>query len=292
MGFLVLALGGWLLLSSPPTHPPPSLEESEHKDGKNRGPGVTAASQGTPKPLAQPTLRSPSVNEDRAGAIHGSVRNAAILPEHTVWVQATCGRRTLVDTEGDFFLYGNAGECTLQAMRRHGALTIWGDLVTIQVVQDGEHEVQLSIPDWKPAGLGISLREDEYGIRIGRVFPGSPAEKYGLKTGDVILEIDGVATADLSTHEFIEFGVGPEGTEVELLVATDDDEHAITLTRGLVESPNRHPSHEVTGNVLVDELPDGSLEVIRIPDGLSEEEMDEFLEDHPIRRTIPAPSDE
>jgi C-terminal processing protease CtpA/Prc len=215
-----------------------------------------------------------------------------MLPERTVWVEATCGRRALVDEDGDFFLYGRPGECSLKAMRRQGLLTIWGDPITVTVEKNGEHEVQLSVPDWKPAGLGISLEEDEFGIRIARVHPRSPAEKYGLKTGDIILEIDGVSAADLSTHEFVEFGVGPEGTDVDLLVATDDGEHAITLTRGFVEGSDSHHTHEVTGNVHVEELEDGSLEVTRIPEGLSEEEVEDFLQNHPIRRTIPAPTDE
>jgi hypothetical protein len=289
-GILAAALAWWFLQPVETSGTTPSPERTRPRDPQPAGSFSRSSAEPGPALSAGPALRSPPVNQAQAGAISGNVRNAAMLPERTVWVEATCGRRALIDEDGDFFLYGRPGECSLKAMRRQGLLTIWGDPITVTVEKNGEHEVQLSVPDWKPAGLGISLEEDEFGIRIARVHPRSPAEKYGLKTGDIILEIDGVSAADLSTHEFVEFGVGPEGTDVDLLVATDDGEHAITLTRGFVEGSD--PRHEVTGNVHVEELEDGSLEVTRIPEGLSEEEVEDFLQNHPIRRSIPAPTDE
>lgn len=43
------------------------------------------------------------------------------------------------------------------------------------------------------AFLGIEMEEEERGVRIASVVPGSPAEQAGMKPGDLLVEIDGRA---------------------------------------------------------------------------------------------------
>src|ERR1700685_713760 len=52
----------------------------------------------------------------------------------------------------------------------------------------------------KPNGsIGIRVAKDETkGINIQEVIAGSPAEKAGLKTGDVVLKLDGKEVGDLT----------------------------------------------------------------------------------------------
>jgi carboxyl-terminal processing protease len=65
-------------------------------------------------------------------------------------------------------------------------------------------------------GVGLSVVEVKRGLRVADVFKGSPAGAAGIKTGDVIVSVNGKSIAgqssDLSTASI----KGPAGTEVTL----------------------------------------------------------------------------
>jgi len=66
------------------------------------------------------------------------------------------------------------------------------------------------------SGIGLSVEQAKPGLRIDRVFPDSPAEKAGLKAGDVIVSVDGESIAGKSSAFSTEKIKGPEGTEVTI----------------------------------------------------------------------------
>ena len=61
------------------------------------------------------------------------------------------------------------------------------------------------------------------------VFHDSPADKAGLRTGDVLLEVDGVPAAGSSLNDVIERIRGESGTPVELTVRAGEDGTPRTL---------------------------------------------------------------
>ena len=68
-------------------------------------------------------------------------------------------------------------------------------------------------------GLGISVT-----VRFGKVtvvsppFPGSPAEKVGLRVGDMITLVDGKSTQGLDINEVVSRLKGPRGTPVQVTI--------------------------------------------------------------------------
>jgi len=66
------------------------------------------------------------------------------------------------------------------------------------------------------------------GALITDVYPGGPADKSGLLSGDVILEVNGRRIEDPDAFEY-RFSTQPVGEEIELYVARDGDAVVITL---------------------------------------------------------------
>jgi len=85
------------------------------------------------------------------------------------------------------------------------------------------------------AGLGLSIREHPYGIRVDDVGPDGAAAQAGIERGDVIVEIDGIETVDLDPSEFVRLGTGPEGSFVEVVVDRDGEELHALLDRRTME---------------------------------------------------------
>jgi carboxyl-terminal processing protease len=67
------------------------------------------------------------------------------------------------------------------------------------------------------SGVGMTVGElDQNGLRVGSVFNGSPADRAGLKAGDVIVSVDGESILGQSVDLVVARIKGPEGTEVTL----------------------------------------------------------------------------
>ncbi|EIJ80363.1 carboxyl-terminal processing protease [Bacillus methanolicus PB1] len=65
-------------------------------------------------------------------------------------------------------------------------------------------------------GIGVMLEEDPKGVKILAVYPGSPAERAGIQTGDVITNINGQSLAGESVQTAISYLSREEKTSVTL----------------------------------------------------------------------------
>jgi len=64
------------------------------------------------------------------------------------------------------------------------------------------------------SGIGLSVSRVERGLRVGRVFPRSPAERAGIEVGDTIVSVNGESIAGEPSEVATAKIKGPEGTEV------------------------------------------------------------------------------
>jgi carboxyl-terminal processing protease len=86
-------------------------------------------------------------------------------------------------------------------------------------------------------GVGMTVEEVDRGLRVLTVYDGSPADRGGLKPGDVITHVDGKSIAGASSEESTTRIKGPAGSEVKLTVRTKGDTRVLTLKRAEVEIP-------------------------------------------------------
>ena len=115
----------------------------------------------------------------------------------------------------------------------------------------------------------------EVGMRDGRItivapFPDTPAERAGIRPGDVILEIDGDSTRDITLIEAVARIRGQKGTKVKLLVQhlSAQEPELLEITRGVI------PLESVRFSMLDGQI--GHLRILNFT-GTTNEELKEAL---------------
>ncbi|MBE0616495.1 MAG: S41 family peptidase, partial [Proteobacteria bacterium] len=95
-------------------------------------------------------------------------------------------------------------------------------------------------------GVGAELRMKDGHVTIVAPMDNSPAQKAGIRPGDVILKVDGKDIAGLPLEEVVKGILGPAGTQVTLTLETPSRNRVrdVTLTRAHITV------HNVTWHVL------------------------------------------
>lgn len=86
------------------------------------------------------------------------------------------------------------------------------------------------------SGVGIELVQKNNLLTVVAPLSDSPAEKAGIKAGDVILQVDGTRTSDIGFNETITRIRGQVGTNVTLIIQRADAVDPITfqITRSII----------------------------------------------------------
>jgi carboxyl-terminal processing protease len=78
-------------------------------------------------------------------------------------------------------------------------------------------------------GIGAELGMKDKNIIVIAPLEGSPAEKTGIRAGDIILKVDGTLTSSWSLSQTVEKIRGPKGTEVVLQILHKDNNTPKTI---------------------------------------------------------------
>lgn len=73
-------------------------------------------------------------------------------------------------------------------------------------------------------------------VTIVNVYQDSPAEKAGLKAGDILEKVDDHEVGDEELDTIVSWIKGEKGTEVTLYVLRDGKEETLTATRDTIEA--------------------------------------------------------
>lgn len=98
--------------------------------------------------------------------------------------------------------------------------------------------------DMRFYGIGIHIEVESEGVRVVSVISGSPAEKAGLKSGDLIVSADGQSLVGLPSDSVIALIRGPEGSTVQIRVQRETETRDFNVMRKAITEPT------ITGEVL------------------------------------------
>lgn len=169
-------------------------------------------------------------------AVSGLVRATEGIADGRIRVLG-CGHRTRVDQDGGFFIEVDPEPCTLRAMRQDGAFMLSSPPVEVDPTSGDEVILDMNLPPWRAAGVGVSLEESDAGFVITRVVEGGPASRAGLRRGDMVVALDDLDAAALDMRSFIDLALGREGTEVTYHVLRGDQEVPLTILREPIDEP-------------------------------------------------------
>jgi carboxyl-terminal processing protease len=88
-------------------------------------------------------------------------------------------------------------------------------------------------------GVGMNVEQDKRGLKVLRVFDGSPAERARIRRGDFILGVNGRSIAGVNSEVATSRIKGPAGTSVTLRVFTPGQERdrTVRVKRERIEVP-------------------------------------------------------
>jgi serine protease Do len=107
----------------------------------------------------------------------------------------------------------------------------------------------LSIQDITPDMAENLKLKDRQGVLVGQVFPGDPADKGGIKTGDIIIAIAGRPIQD--SHELLRIVAAlPVGKTVVVRIIRDGQEKNLEI----ITSERKDRQEVIAGGNLVDQM--------------------------------------
>jgi carboxyl-terminal processing protease len=88
------------------------------------------------------------------------------------------------------------------------------------------------------SGVGMEVTEVRAGLRVSRVFPGSPAQKAGIRRGDEIVAVNGKSIAGATSQRTTSLIRGRPGTSVTLTWTRDRRRITRRVKRAKVDAPS------------------------------------------------------
>lgn len=106
-------------------------------------------------------------------------------------------------------------------------------------MNDSETETFNQRIDGNYVGIGTTVLHDEnVGNKVTDIFEGSPADKAGVKIGDIFLSIDGTDVRYMSLKEISNYMKGSANSSSNFVFIRDGKNIELTITRDVVDIPS------------------------------------------------------
>jgi carboxyl-terminal processing protease len=118
-----------------------------------------------------------------------------------------------------------------------GMVNALGDQFSRYLTPD-EYRANQSFLSGQFAGIGASVQQKADQVVIVSILPGTPAEKAGVKAGDIITGVDGQSTKGWTADDAVNHIRGKAGTTVKLQVSRNGQTLTFDLTRENINVPS------------------------------------------------------
>ncbi len=153
---------------------------------------------------------------------------------------------------------------------KKGLVEATGDPYTTYFTPKESQDFQDSL-DGKFSGIGAELGKKDGQLVVVSPLEGFPAQKAGVKTGDIILQVNGEDASKWSVDQAVSKIRGDKGTTVKIQVARDQKPLEFTITRDDITIPS--VKYEVTSDNI------GYMQISRFAEdtgALAQKAADEF----------------
>ncbi len=184
---------------------------------------------------------------------------------------ATNGSADAVSTEGLQEIYdklkknydGDVTKETLLDGLKKGAVASVGDPYTVYMSPDEAKEFNSDL-DGKFEGIGAELSQEEGLIVIVSPIKGAPAEKAGLQPRDIVVEIDGESSTEMTVSEAVKRIRGEKGTEVKLGIVREGEKLEFTIKRDTIDIASvEWTSDNGTGVITISRFSSDTTDLVR-----------------------------
>ena len=144
--------------------------------------------------------------------------------------------REVVETYQEIanYYYGGMSEAALSEGAIKGMIQSLNDANSNFMNQDVTNSFNETV-DGSFVGIGVVIQyKDDYN-EVVEVYENGPAEKAGIKVGDVLLKVDGQDIKGVYGDKVASLVRGKTDTTVEITVKRDEKEKVIKVKRGVVE---------------------------------------------------------
>ena len=117
-----------------------------------------------------------------------------------------------------------------------GVVESLGDPWSVYYGASGEGENFIESVTGEYSGVGLSVENYNGQCRVVAPIPGTPAEKSGILSGDVIKKIDAADISSKTLNEAVTLMRGEEGTKVTLTIDRSGKTMSFTLTRAKIKN--------------------------------------------------------
>lgn len=139
----------------------------------------------------------------------------------------------------DSYYYKDVSDDTKATGLYKGLLSSMGDEYTEYYTAAEYKDLMVSLSgDYAGIGAVLSQNKDTMQITVNTVYSGSPAEKAGLKKGDIIISVDGNQAVDESLNDFVQRIRGEKGTSMTLVYERDGERKTVSISRDEVIVPS------------------------------------------------------
>lgn len=116
-------------------------------------------------------------------------------------------------------LFDNAIKGMVESLDPHSSYLDPDDLKDLETAVSGEF-----------VGIGVELTTQDGALKVVSPLEGTPADKAGLKPGDLIIKIDNKIVQNMSLREAVSRIKGKKGTKVSLTIIRKGEENPINLS--------------------------------------------------------------